>query len=637
MSNIKLTLPDGSVLELPRGTTGLEAARRIGSRLAKAAVAVQVNGAVRDLGRPIEEDAAFAVLTPDQPEGIEVMRHSCSHVMAQAVQELFPEAKLAIGPAIEDGFYYDLDVPQPFSSDDLERIEARMAEIIRADHAFGRREVSREEAEQLFAARGERFKLELIRELPADQQPSLYTHDDWTDLCAGPHLPSTGRIGAFKLMSVAGAYWRGDAAQPMLQRIYGTCFADAKQLAEYLHRLEEAKRRDHRVLGRDLELFSFYPEAGAGLVYYHPNGAMLRHIVEQFSIREHLKRGYQLLSTPHLVKSDIWETSGHKQQGYPMYFLEIEGQEYGVKPMNCPGHILIYKSKTRSYRDLPLRFFELGTVYRHEPSGTLQGLLRVRGFTQDDAHIFCRPDQLTEEIVGVVRFARHMLRSFGFEEYKVFLSTRPEKSLGDAETWERATGALRTALEQEGQPYEVDPGEGVFYGPKIDVKLRDAIGRYWQGPTIQCDFNLAERFELSYIGEDGKEHRPVMVHRVVLAGIERFLGALIENCAGDFPLWLAPQQAIVLPITERHHPYAAAVREQLQASGGRVTLDDRSETLGHRIREAELQKIPYMLVVGDREEEATAVSVRSREKGDEGSVGLAEFAARLANESRWPE
>jgi threonyl-tRNA synthetase len=552
--------------------------------------------------------------------------------MAQAVVRLFPEAQPTIGPPIAEGFYYDFDVAKPFSDDDLVAIEAEMQKIVAADLPFERKEVCAEEAKALFA--GNPYKVELIEGLGEEAVSiTLYTDGEFVDLCRGPHVPSTGRIGAFKLTSVAGAYWHGDEKLPMLSRIYGTSFPDKKALAEHLERIEEAKRRDHRILGRDLDLFSFHEEAGAGLVYYHPRGATLRRVIEDLSIKEHLKRGYEIVQTPHLIKADIWQTSGHAQQGYPMYYTEIDEQSYGIKPMNCPGHILIYKTKTRSYRDLPIRYFELGTVYRHELSGVLHGLLRVRGFTQDDAHIFCTFEQLEAEIIGVIDFAKFMLKTFGFEEFKVFLSTRPEKSIGSAEIWEQATAALVKALADNGMEYEVDEGGGAFYGPKIDIKIKDALGRLWQGPTIQCDFTQPDNFDVNYIGEDGQEHRVCMVHRVVLAGIERFLALVIENYGGAFPVWLSPVQVMVLPIADRHQEYAKQVRDRLFAEGFRVEADLASSTLGSKIRAAEMQKYPYMLVVGDKEMEAGAVAVRHREEGDLGPRPLEEFVARLKAEA----
>jgi len=655
MSDITLTLPDGSEMKVPEGTTSLQVAESIGPRLAKAAVAAKVNGEVCDLARPLEQDADFAVLTFDDAEGKELYWHSTSHVLADAVLRLFPGAKMTIGPAIEEGFYYDFEVEQPFTDDDLAQIEAEMAKIISADVPFTCERMTAAEAVEYWRAAGNDYKVELVADVVAaetDQQAprghdaiqefadansphydsvevSHYTHGEFTDMCRGPHLPSTGRIKAFKLISVAGAYWRGSELNTMLQRIYGISFPDKKLLQEYFKHLEEAKRRDHRILGRDLDLFSFFEEAGAGLPYYHPRGAMLRQLVIDFTVQEHLRRGYQLVRTPHLIKADVWHTSGHAQQGYPMYYTEIEGQSYGIKPMNCPGHLLIFGSHTRSYRDLPIRYFELGTVYRHELSGVLHGLMRVRGFTQDDAHIFCTPEQLQDEIIGVIDFAGHMLKVFGFDEYEMYLSTRPEKSVGTDEQWDRATEALIRAMQAHGIDYDVDEGGGAFYGPKIDIKVKDAIGRLWQCATIQCDFTQPERFDIAYVGEDGKEHRPVMIHRVVLAGIERFLGVIIENYAGAFPLWLAPVQAIVLPIADRHLDYAQQVAARLTGAGFRVEVDTDAATLNAKVRNAELQKYPYMLIVGDREEEQGQVAIRHREEGDLGPQDLEELILQM--------
>ncbi|MFO7946857.1 MAG: threonine--tRNA ligase [Armatimonadota bacterium] len=652
---ITVTLPDGSEMEVPKGTTSLEVAENIGPRLAKDAVAAKIDGQVTDLTKPLEEDVEFSILTFDDPEGKDVYWHSSAHVMADAVTRLFPDAKPTIGPAVEDGFYYDFEVDEPFSDEDLEKIEEEMQKIIDADLDFVCEAMPASESAAYWEAHGNPYKVALTSDVVAletEKEPprghdaiqefmdehsqhfdtvevTHYTHGEFTDLCRGPHLPSTGRIGAVKLTSVAGAYWRGSERNTMLQRIYGISFPKQKMLDEYLDRLEEAKQRDHRVLGRDLELFTFFEEAGAGFPYYLPKGAMLRQIVTDFSVEEHIKRGYKLLRTPHLIKSDVWHTSGHAQQGYPMYYTEIEEQEYGIKPMNCPGHLLIYGTKTRSYRDLPLRYFELGTVYRHERSGVLHGLMRVRGFTQDDAHIFCTPDQLQDEIIGVIEFASDMLEVFGFDEYDFYLSTRPEKSVGTDEQWERATVALKEAMESEGIDYDLDEGGGAFYGPKIDVKVRDAIGRQWQCATIQCDFTQPERFDITYVAEDGQEHRPVMIHRVVLAGIERFLGIVIENYAGAFPLWLAPVQVIVLPIADRHDDYAFEVSDRLEQEGFRVEVDTDTSTLGSKIRNAEMQKYPYMLIVGDNEQESGEVSVRDREEGDLGPQSLESFVETL--------
>ena len=561
------------------------------------------------------------------------LRHSASHVMAEAVLTIFPDAKLAIGPPIDTGFYYDFDLPRPLTMDDLQVIEELMRESIARDHPFVQTLVDKEEARRLFAQQP--YKLELIDELPQDEV-STFRHGEFVDMCAGPHAANTGQVRAFKLTSVAGAYWRGDERRPMLQRIYGALFETEEELAEYLRGLEEAQRRDHRRLGRELDLFSFHEEFGPGLVYWHPKGGRVRTICEDLWRQEHLKAGYDLVYTPHVGKAALWETSGHldfyRENMFPS--MDSEGQEYFVKPMNCPFHIQIYRSSTRSYRELPLRLAELGTVYRYERSGVLHGLMRVRGFTQDDAHIFCRPDQLEDEIVRAVEFGIYFLRLFGFQDYQVYLSTRPEKYVGDLEQWDRATDALREAVQSRGLPYEIDEGGGVFYGPKIDIHVRDAIGRAWQLTTIQFDFNLPERFDLAFIGQDGREHRPYMVHRALLGSMERFLGVLLEHYAGAFPVWLAPVQAVVIPISDRHLEYAAWVAAELDAAGLRVQVDDRSERMQAKIRDAQLQKVPYMLVVGDKEQEAKAVAVRLRSGEDLGPVHIEEFLLRAVDEVR---
>lgn len=565
-------------------------------------------------------------------EELATLRHSTAHVMAQAVKELYKDVKLGIGPAIEEGFYYDFDVKNhTFSPDDLSKIEEKMREIIARDLSIKREVLAKEEARKFFESSGEEYKVEIINEIP-EETVTIYRQDNFFDLCRGPHLSSTGRIEAFKLLSIAGAYWRGDEHRPMLQRIYGTAFADQESLDRYLHMLEEAAKRDHRKLGKELDLFSQHDEIGAGLVLYHPKGATLRFLIEDLLKSEHLKRGYQFVVSPHIMKADIWKTSGHYQMDYPMYYFEIEGQEYGIKPMNCPAHILVYKGEPRSYRELPLRYFELGTVYRHERSGVLHGMLRVRGFTQDDAHIFCTPEQLDSEIVGVLDFAFFMLRSFGFEEYNIKLSTRPEKYVGTAENWERATLALELALKHHKINYEVDPGEGVFYGPKIDIKLKDALGRIWQGPTIQVDFNLPERFDLVYWGSDNIQHRPVMIHRTVLGSMERFIGVLTEHYAGAFPAWLAPVQVMVIPIADRHLEYAESVVKKLKGESVRVELDARGESVNKKIRDAQVQRIPYALVVGDKEMELGAVAVRDRQGNDRRGVPFDEFVNELLSE-----
>ena len=557
-------------------------------------------------------------------EQLEKMRHSTSHVMAEAVQLLFPDARFGIGPSIEDGFYYDFELPRSLTPDDLTTIESKMKEIIAANTPFVYQRASKEEARQILS--DQPYKLELIDELP-DDEISIYRQGSFTDLCRGPHLASTGEVKTFKLTSSAGAYWRGDERRPMLQRIYGVAFEDETQLNEYLDRLEEAIRRDHRKLGRELDLFSFSDEIGPGLVLWHPKGALIRRTIEDFWKDEHIKRGYALLYTPHIAKSALWKTSGHWEMYREHLFspMDVEGQEYIIKPMNCPFHISVYKSSLHSYRELPMRFAELGTVYRYERSGVLHGLTRVRGFTQDDAHIFCRRDQLLDEIVGVLDLTRFMMQTFGFHEYDVMLSTRPEKYAGTIEAWNVATDILRQALEHLQLPYEIDPGEGVFYGPKIDIKLRDVLGHGWQGPTIQVDFNLPARFDVTYIGQDGDEHQVVMIHRTVLGSMERFFACLIEHYGGAFPLWLAPVQVMIIPIADRHLDYARRVESELQRVGIRVQVDTRSERMNLKIREAQLQKLPYMLVVGDKEETNSTVSVRQRDGGDLGVQQLGDF------------
>jgi threonyl-tRNA synthetase len=544
-------------------------------------------------------------------ERTEIMRHSASHVMAEAVLSVFPDARFGIGPAIEDGFYYDFELPRPLNPDDLPAVEAKMSEIIAANMPFVRSEVDREEARRLFASQP--YKLELIDEIQ-DDMVSLYRQGVFVDLCRGPHVASTGEIGTFKLVSIAGAYWRGDETRPMLQRIYGVAFDTEEALAKHLKRLDEALRRDHRKLGRELDLYSIHEEAGPGLVHWHPRGAVIRRTIEDFWKDEHVKRGYDIIYTPHIAKLDLWKTSGHWEfyRDYMYSPTEVEGQEYVIKPMNCLGHILIYRTRLRSYRELPLRYAELGTVYRYERSGVLHGLSRVRGFTQDDAHIFCRFDQLGDEIAGVLELARFMIDTFGFTSYRVLLSTRPEKYAGSLQVWEEATDILKQALSRLNIAFKVDPGQGVFYGPKIDIKFEDAQGRAWQGPTIQVDFNLPQRFSVTYIGEDGREHIVVMVHRTVLGSMERFLASLIEHYGGAFPVWLAPVQVKVIPVADRHLDYAHRLEADLKSQKVRAEVDERSERINLKIRQAQLDKIPYMLVVGDKEMEASTVSVRLR-------------------------
>jgi len=552
--------------------------------------------------------------------------------MAQAVKRLYPGVKLAIGPAIEEGFYYDFDSPQPFLEEDLAKVEAEMARIIKDNAKFERSSMKRDEAIKFFEKMGEQYKVELIRDLP-DAEVTLYRDGDFIDLCKGPHIDSTGKVKAFKLLSIAGAYWRGDEKNKMLQRIYGTAFESKAELESYVAGLEEAKKRDHRKLGKELELFMIDEKAGAGLVIYQPKGAMIRTVIEDWEKREHLKRGYQIVIGPHMLKSDIWIESGH--YGYykeNMYIFKIEEQEYAVKPMNCPAHILIYRSKTRSYKDLPIRYFELGSVYRNEKSGVLHGLLRVRGFTQDDAHIFCLREQVVEEIKGVIDFVRDALKIFGFSEFEIEISTKPDKYIGTDEDWELATNALMDALKSKGLSYKINEKDGAFYGPKIDIKLKDALGRAWQCATIQCDFALPQRFQISYVGQDGKEYAPIMLHRVILGSIERFLGALIEHYGGAFPVWLSPVQAVIIPISDDHKDYAGKVAQALRDKGIRLEIDDKSGRMQHKIRDAEVQKVPYMLVVGGKEAQAESVSVRERGKGDLGAMKLADFMKKIVNE-----
>jgi len=563
---------------------------------------------------------------------LEILRHSVSHVLAHAVKSLWPDVKLGIGPAIADGFYYDFDKKEPFLPEDLEKIEKKMREIIAKDYPFVKKRLNKNEAVKLFEKLQETYKAELLEEI-AEDKVTIYEDGDFIDLCRGPHVESTGKITAFKLLSVAGAYWRGSEKNPMLQRIYGTAFSSEKDLKKYLQVLEEAKKRDHRKLGKELELFLMDDTVGAGLVIYQPKGALLRNIIEDWEKKEHIKRGYQMVLDPHIMKSDIWVRSGHYDfYKEHMYIFKAENAEYAVKPMNCPGHMLAYKSKGRSYKDLPIRYFELGTVYRHEKSGVLHGLLRVRGFTQDDAHIFCLPEQLVSEIGAVIDFVIETLKIFGFDEYAVELSTRPEGSIGTDEDWERATTALQETLKVKNIKYAVNESEGAFYGPKIDIELKDAIGRSWQCATIQCDFALPERFDLTYKDRDGKDKRPVMLHRVILGSMERFVGALIEHYAGAFPVWLSPVQVVVASITDKQADYAKQITRVLRESVFRADTDDRNETIGYKIREWRKQKIPYMIIVGPQEEAKSTVSVRSRAKGDEGSFALPDFQKRLGEE-----
>ena len=622
---MNIVLPDGSQKELADGATVADVAASIGAGLAKAALGGKIDGAFADLDTPVKDGASVEIITAKSPEALGIMRHSTAHVMAEAVQLLFPGAQIAFGPQTEDGFFYDFELSRSITPEDFEAIEAKMAEIIKRDEPFVREVVSRDEAEAIFA--DQRFKLEHIRELPADEEIIIRRHGDFVDLCSGPHMPSAGKIGAFRLMKVAGAYWKGDSDREMLQRIYGTAFFKQKELDEHLHNLEEAEKRDHRKLGRELGIYMMDPMAGVGLPLYLPKGARVIRTMQEWLRRDLYERGYEEVITPHIYNADVWKTSGH--YGFykeNMYFFEInEGDdenprmsEYGVKPMNCPGHVMLYKNELHSYRDLPLRYFEFGTVYRHEMSGVVHGLLRARGFTQDDAHVFCTRDQVVDEVVAILDLVDHIMTTFGFE-YSAEISTRPEKSIGTDDMWEHATNSLKEACARHGLDYEINEGDGAFYGPKIDIKVKDAIGRTWQCSTVQVDFNMPERFELTYRTEDNTEERPWMLHRAIFGSIERFLGILIEHYAGALPLWLAPVQVAVLPLADRHNEAAHELALKLADAGGRVEVYDQNEPMRVKIAKAQSQKIPYMVVLGDKEVENGTVSVRDRHEGDLGA------------------
>ncbi|MBN2113853.1 MAG: threonine--tRNA ligase [Acidimicrobiia bacterium] len=639
---INITLPDGSALQLESGSTGATAARAIGRRLAEAAVAIRVNGELRDLAVVLADGDAVEVITADADMGRAVLRHSAAHVMAQAVLDLFPGAQYAIGPAIEDGFYYDFHIGRAFTPEDLEAIESRMAEIVAADQPFEREVVSTQRALEIFADQA--FKREIIEaveesEGAAGVEVSLYRNRGFVDLCRGPHLPSTGRLAAFKLLRTAGAYWRGDEHRPQLQRIYGTAWESREALDAYLHRLEEARRRDHRRLGADLDLFSFPPELGSGLAIWHPKGATVRGLMEDYSRRVHQTHGYQLVVSPHVARADLWQQSGHlgfyAETMYPLMELD-DGDRYVLKPMNCPFHILIFASRGRSYRELPMRLFELGTVYRYERSGVLHGLLRARGFTQDDSHIFCMESQIGEELQGLLDFSLMVLRDFGFEAFEADLSTRPEKFVGRPELWDRATVALGEALDRAGLAYTVAEGEGAFYGPKIDLHVRDAIGRRWQVTTLQVDFAQPDNFSLEYATADNTRERPVMIHRALFGSVERFLGVLLEHYAGALPGWLAPVQATIVPVADRHHGYAGEVAGALEAAGLRPEVDLADDTVGEKIRRALTHKHPAVLVVGDRDVAAGTVGLRLRGGEEARGVALADALERLGRECRPP-
>jgi threonyl-tRNA synthetase len=638
MENIQITLPDGSTRDVPSGTTAAQIAGQIGPRLAKDALVARVDGELVDLSKPLDRSVKLSILTAKDSDAVQVFRHSAAHLLAASVLELYPNVKLGVGPPIENGFFYEFVREQPFTPEDLEKIETKMHELAAKDIPNERKMIPKPEALDLYRKSNQEFKCELVEEKAVEPMVSFYTTGKFIDFCRGPHIPSTGRIKAFKLMSVAGAYWKGQEGNPQMQRIYGACFVEQKDLDEYLHKLEEAKRRDHRKLGAELDLFSIQDQAGPGLVFWHPKGGIIRGIMEGWLRAELTRRGYDLVYTPHIMRHELWKTSGHADFFRDGMFgpIEVEKADYQLKPMNCPGHVLIFKSRLRSYRELPIRLAELGTVYRYERSGVLHGLLRVRGFTQDDAHIFCMPEQVEKEVQDCIEFAWEALRVFGFSDYLVELSggdpAHPEIYAGTPEDWTRAEDALTNTLKRMNVSYKYIPGEAAFYGPKIDVKLVDAIGRPWQLSTIQFDFNLPGRFELEYVGEDGGRHRPLMVHRALWGSVERFFGVLIEHYAGAFPAWLAPVQASVLPLSEKTMDYAHKITKQLKDAGFRVHLDDRNEKLQAKIRDAQLQKIPYMLVLGGKEVEAGTVAVRHRSQGDLGPRPVEQFIADLRAE-----
>ena len=634
MEKIKIKFPDGSEREFDKGITPFEIAKSISNRLADDALVAKINGNTADLSTKINQDSSLHLFTFDDEQGKETYWHSTSHLMAHAIQALYPEAKFGVGPAIDAGFYYDIDINTALTEEDLIKIEKKMMEIAQQKNPFKRTELPKTDAVKFFEKKGDNYKLEIISELDPEAVISIYDEGDFTDLCTGPHVPDAGKIKFVKLLTVSGSYWRGDEKNKRMQRIYGISFPKKKMLDDYLIFLEEAKKRDHRKLGKQLDLFSIHEEAGAGLIYWHPKGARIRNNIETFWRGQHFQNGYDLLYSPHMGKSWLWETSGHlvtyKENMYAP--MKVDDQDYFIKPMNCPFHIMIYKSKLRSYRDLPLRWAELGTVYRYEKSGVLHGLLRVRGFTQDDAHIFCAQEQIEDEIIEVVRFSISILRAFGFNDLKFYVATKPEKAVGEDNDWDKAINLIKHAMERENLPYEMDEGGGAFYGPKIDIKIKDALNREWQLSTIQFDFTLPERFDLHYIGEDGKEHRPYMVHRALLGSIERFMGILIEHYGGAFPTWLAPVQVAVIPVSQNYVEYGKKVADELKAKNIIVELDERNEKIGYKIRDWETQKVPYMLIVGEKEKESDSVSVRQHKLGDKGSVKLQDFINAITEE-----
>lgn len=640
MDEVQVKLPDGVVKIFPKGTTVGAILKSLG--IGDGVIGAKVGGKLVDFWFEVDSDSKVEPVSLDSQAGLDLIRHTAAHVMAEAVQDLFPEVKVTIGPVIENGFYYDFDFSSGFTPEDLEKIEAKMREIIKENKPLVRKKVPREEAIRTFEREGETYKVEIINDLPPEEQITIYEQGDWYDLCRGPHAPSTGFVKAFKLLSIAGAYWRGRENNPMLQRIYGTAFSNKKDLEDYLTKLEEAKKRDHRRVGKELDLFSIQEEIGPGLVLWHPKGAKVRRIIEDFWRSEHERRGYDILFTPHVAKLDLWRTSGHldfyRENMYSP--IDVENADYQIKPMTCPFHIMVYKTKIRSYRDLPFRWAEIGTVYRYERSGVLHGLLRVRGFSQDDAHIFCRPDQIEQEVLGVLDLTVFFLKTFGFDDYEVYLSTRPGKFVGSEENWERATGALEDALKTKGLNYEVDEGGGAFYGPKIDLKIKDVLGRAWQCSTVQVDFNLPERFDMNFVGHDNKRHTPIMIHRAIFGSFERFFGILIEHYGGAFPLWLSPVQSRIATIGEEQIPFAESIYGILKRNNLRVEKDFRNEKLGLKVREAQLEKIPYLLVIGNREAETGTVAPRKLGGKNLPSMTAEEFLNLIEKENdphKWRE
>ncbi len=634
MSMIKITFPDGTIKEFENGISPFQIAQSISPRLADEILVANVNSALVDIHNPISKDAKIQLFKFKDEIGKHTYWHSTSHLMAHAIQSLYPEAKFGVGPAIEGGFYYDFDINTKLTDEDLVRIENKMIALTKEDKTFTRQELSKNDALDHFEKVGDQYKVEIISELDENETISLYHEGSFTDLCTGPHIPSVGKIKYVKLINISGSYWRGDENRQSLQRIYGVSFPKKKMLEDHLELLEEAKKRDHRKLGKQLGLFSIEEESGPGLIYWHPKGASVRNTVENFWREAHIKNGYDLVYSPHVGKSWLWETSGHLDHFKENMFapMSIDEQDYYIKPMNCPFHIMMYKANLHSYRDLPLRWAELGTVYRYEKSGVLHGLLRVRGFTQDDAHIFCSSEQIEDEIIEVIRFSSYIWNSFGFEDLKYYISTKPEKAVGEDDVWDKATHSLKNALDSQGLEYEIDEGGGAFYGPKIDIKIKDALHREWQMSTIQFDFNLPERFNMKYIGEDGKEHRPFMVHRALLGSIERFMGVLIEHYGGAFPTWLAPTQVVIIPVSQNFIEYSEKIETELKEKNIKVKLDSRNEKIGYKIREWETQKVPYMLILGEREQDSQTISVRKHKEGDKGSFKNQDFISNITSE-----